>query len=37
MEEKPTISKINTQKRKISMKELLLAGFKSELDTLLNA
>jgi hypothetical protein len=37
MEEKLTISKINTQKRKINMKELLLAGFKSELDTLLNA
>ncbi len=37
MEEKPIISKINTQKRKISMKELLLTGFKSELDSLLNA
>jgi hypothetical protein len=37
MEEKLTISKINTQKRKINMKELLLAGFKSELDALLNA
>jgi hypothetical protein len=37
MEEKPIISKINTQKRKISMKELLLTGFKSELDALLNA
>jgi hypothetical protein len=37
MEEKPIISKINTQKRKISMKELLLAGFKTELDALLNA
>ncbi|MEN9729372.1 MAG: hypothetical protein RLZ91_489 [Bacteroidota bacterium] len=37
MEEKPIISKINTQKRKISMKELLLAGFKAELDALLNA
>jgi hypothetical protein len=37
MEEKPVISKINTQKRKISMKELLLTGFKSELDALLNA
>jgi hypothetical protein len=37
MDEKPTQSKINTQKRKISMKELLLTGFKSELDQLLNA
>ena len=37
MEEKPIISKINTQKRKISMKELLLTGFKAELDALLNA
>ena len=37
MEEKPIISKINTQKRKISMKELLLTGFKTELDALLNA
>jgi hypothetical protein len=37
MEEKPIISKINTQKRKISMKELLLTGFKVELDALLNA
>jgi hypothetical protein len=37
MEEKPVISKINTQKRKISMKELLLTGFKTELDALLNA
>ncbi len=37
MDEKPIISKINTQKRKISMKELLLTGFKTELDALLNA
>ena len=37
IEEKPIISKINTQKRKISMKELLLTGFKTELDALLNA
>jgi hypothetical protein len=37
MDEKPVISKINTQKRKISMKELLLTGFKTELDALLNA
>ncbi|RXK49596.1 DUF349 domain-containing protein [Aquirufa rosea] len=37
MEEKPVQSKINTQKRKISMKEILLAGFKTELDQLLNA
>jgi len=37
MDDKPTQSKINTQKRKISMKELLLSGFKSELDQLLNA
>jgi hypothetical protein len=37
MEEKLILSKINTQKRKISMKELLLTGFKSELDALLNA
>jgi hypothetical protein len=37
MEEKLIISKINTQKRKISMKELLLNGFKVELDALLNA
>ncbi|CAM4231178.1 DUF349 domain-containing protein [Cytophagaceae bacterium 50C-KIRBA] len=37
MEEKPIQSKINTQKRKISMKEILLTGFKAELDQLLNA
>ncbi|MHA8053524.1 DUF349 domain-containing protein [Aquirufa sp. Wall-65K1] len=37
MEEKPIQSKINTQKRKISMKEILLTGFKTELDQLLNA
>jgi len=37
MDENPIISKINTQKRKISMKELLLTGFKTELDALLNA
>lgn len=36
MEDKPVLSKINTQKRKISMKEMLLAGFKSELDHLLS-
>ena len=36
MEEKPIQSKINTQKRKISMKEMLLANFKTELDTILN-
>jgi len=37
MEEKLIQSKINTQKRKISMKEMLLVGFKSELDTILNS
>ncbi len=37
IEDKPTQSKINTQKRKISMKEMLLTGFKSELDVLLNS
>jgi hypothetical protein len=37
MDDKPTQSKINTQKRKISMKELLLTGFKAELDQLLSA
>lgn len=37
MEDKITISKINTQKRKISMKEILLTGFKEELDQLLNS
>jgi len=36
MEDKPIQSKINTQKRKISMKEMLLANFKTELDTILN-
>ena len=36
MEEKPIQSKINTQKRKISMKEMLLANFKTELDIILN-
>jgi len=36
VEEKPIQSKINTQKRKISMKEMLLANFKTELDTILN-
>jgi len=37
MEEKPIQSKINTQKRKISMKEMLLANFKTELDAILNS
>lgn len=37
MDDKPTLSKINTQKRKISMKELLLTSFKAELDQLLSA
>ena len=37
MEEKLIQSKINTQKRKISMKEMLLVGFKTELDTILNS
>ena len=37
MEDKVTMSKINTQKRKISMKEILLNGFKEELDQLLNS
>jgi hypothetical protein len=37
MEDKITLSKINTQKRKISMKEILLTGFKEELDLLLNS
>jgi hypothetical protein len=37
MEEKLVLSKINTQKRKISMKEMLLTGFKAELDTILNS
>ena len=36
MEDKPIQSKINTQKRKISMKEMLLANFKTELDIILN-
>jgi len=36
-EEKLTQSKINTQKRKISMKEMLLVGFKTELDAILNS
>lgn len=35
--EKPVQSKINTQKRKISMKEMLLVSFKAELDAILNA
>ncbi len=35
--EKPVQSKINTQKRKISMKEMLLTSFKTELDAILNA
>jgi hypothetical protein len=37
MEDKITLSKINTQKRKISMKEILLTGFKEELELLLNS
>ncbi|MEY4610860.1 MAG: hypothetical protein RL246_1179 [Bacteroidota bacterium] len=37
MEEKLIQSKINTQKRKISMKEMLLVGFKTELDAILNS
>jgi hypothetical protein len=37
MDEKPILSKINTQKRKISMKEMLLANFKTELDSILNS
>ena len=37
MEEKLIQSKINTQKRKISMKEMLLVGFKTELDVILNS
>ena len=37
MEEKPIQSKINTQKRKISMKEMLLTNFKTELDAILNS
>jgi hypothetical protein len=37
MSEKPVQSKINTQKRKISMKEMLLINFKTELDAILNA
>jgi hypothetical protein len=36
LEEKPIQSKINTQKRKISMKEMLLANFKTELDIILS-
>jgi hypothetical protein len=37
MDEKPIQSKINTQKRKISMKEMLLNNFKIELDAILNS
>jgi hypothetical protein len=37
MNDKPVQSKINTQKRKISMKEMLLISFKTELDAILNA
>lgn len=37
MEEKLIQSKINTQRRKISMKEMLLANFKTELDAILNS
>jgi len=36
LEDKPIQSKINSQTRKISMKEMLLANFKTELDTILN-
>jgi hypothetical protein len=35
MNDKLVINKINTQKRKISMKETLLVEFKKELETLL--
>lgn len=35
--DKPIQGKINTQRRKISMKEVLLTGFKAELDAILNA
>jgi hypothetical protein len=35
--DKPIQSKINTQKRKISIKEMLLTGFKTELDAILNS
>jgi len=35
--DKPIQSKINTQKRKISIKEMLLSGFKAELDAILNS
>ena len=35
--DKPVQSKINTQKRKIAIKEMLLNGFKAELDAILNA
>ncbi|RVU25672.1 DUF349 domain-containing protein [Sandaracinomonas limnophila] len=35
--DKPIQSKINTQKRKISIKEMLLTGFKAELDAILNS
>lgn len=34
--DKPVQSKINTQKRKIAIKEMLLNGFKTELDAILN-
>jgi len=37
LEEKLIQSKINTQKRKISMKEMLLTNFKTELDAILNS
>jgi hypothetical protein len=37
MQEKPIQSKINMQKRKISMKEMLLANFKTELDVILDS
>jgi hypothetical protein len=35
--DKPVQSKINTQKRKIAIKEMLLNGFKTELDAILNS
>jgi hypothetical protein len=35
LEDRPVQSKINTQKRKIQIKEILLTGFKAELDSLI--
>ncbi len=35
IEDRPVQSKINTQKRKIQIKEILLTGFKAELDSLI--